>query len=103
MIRILILALFLSAPLVHAADAALLIDILECESAGRYNVVGDDGVSVGIAQFQRVTFDTLKRKAHHREWQWKNPVHQMRLLNWAIDHGYGRLWTCYRKIKKEKK
>lgn len=83
----------------HAADAKQVIDIIECESAGRYNVVGDDGVSVGIAQFQKATFEELKRKAKMPWLQWKNPIHQMRLLNWAIDHGYGHLWTCYRKLQ----
>lgn len=87
----------------QAADATLLIDILECESAGRYNVVGDDGVSVGIAQFQKVTFDTLKRKARMPGLKWKNPIDQMRLLNWALDHGYGRHWTCYGKVMKRRR
>ncbi len=102
--RILLLSLTLFLPAAaHAADSKLLIDIMECESGGRYNVVGDDGVSVGIAQFQKATFETLKHKAKMPWLQWKNPIHQMRLLNWAIDHGYGRLWTCYRKLKGVKK
>ena len=105
MIRYLLLLVVLFTPLAQAADVNLLIDIMECESGGYHYTkkgrinAGDDGVSVGIAQFQRVTFEELKRKAHHPEWKWRNPIHQMRLLNWAVDHGYGHLWTCYRKLR----
>jgi hypothetical protein len=31
----------------------------------------------------------------------KNPQQQMFLLDWGLNHGYGRRWTCYRKIKGE--
>lgn len=84
----------------HAADVNLVINIIECESSGRHDAVGDDGVSVGIAQFQKPTFEMFKRKAGHPEWHWKNPIHQLRLMSWMLDHGHGRHWTCYRKLTK---
>ena len=83
---------------VYAADASLIVDIIECESSGRHNVYGDKGKSYGLVQFQEATFNEFKRKAHMRKLQWRNPVHQLRLMIWMIDHGYGGRWTCYRKL-----
>jgi hypothetical protein len=96
---ILMLALVLFRPFsAHAMDAELMVDLIECESSGRYNVIGDDGSSVGIAQFQKATFNEMKAKAGMPNLRWKNPVHQMRLMIWMVDNGYGKRWTCYRKL-----
>ena len=94
-----ILSVLFFAPMAQAADVSLVIDILECESGGRYNAVGDDGVSVGIAQFQEVTFNEMKRAAKMPKLRWKNPIDQLRLMVWMLDHGYGKRWTCYRKLR----
>jgi hypothetical protein len=83
----------------HAMNVHTAISMIDCESSGRYNAVGDDGKSFGIAQFQKATFNMLKAKAHMPELRWKNPIHQMRLMVWAVDHGYGHHWTCYSKIQ----
>lgn len=85
-----------------ALDATLMVDIIACESSGRHDAIGDDGTSVGIAQFQKETFNEMKAKAGMPKLRWKNPVHQMRLMIWMIDHGYGKRWTCFRKLKGEK-
>lgn len=84
----------------RAADINQVINIIECESSGRYNVYGreDEGQSYGIAQFKRETFDHFKRRAGHLEWRYRNPIHQLRLMNWMLDHGYGSHWTCYRRL-----
>lgn len=84
----------------HAADANLMISIIECESSGRFNAVGDGGLSHGIAQFRRDTFYEFASLAKMKGMRWKNPIHQMRVMNWALDNGYGRRWTCYRKLTK---
>jgi len=86
----------------RAADANLVIDIIECESSGKYNAIGDDGISVGIAQFQETTFNEMKKLAQMPRLRWKNPIHQLRLMVWMLDHGYGPRWTCYRKLRDEK-
>lgn len=79
-----------------AVDINLVINIIECESSGRYNAVGDGGLSVGIAQFREETFNRFKLKARMPRLRWKNPIDQLRLMVWMIDHGYGNHWTCYR-------
>jgi len=88
---------------VSAADVGLVIDILQCESGGRYNAVGDDGISVGIAQFQETTFNEMKALAKMPRLRWKNPIDQMRLMVWMLDHGFGYRWTCYRMIMADRK
>lgn len=90
----------------RADDLDLFIKIIECESGGRYNAIKRDekigGASFGIAQFQKDTFFEFKHEAGHPEYQWKNPVHQMKLLAWVIKHRPDLLkrWTCWRKIKR---
>lgn len=95
----------------HASDKALLDAVVQCESSGRHTVhgkvmCGDDGISCGIAQFQRETFYEFARDAK-KEWpfgkpRWLDKEQQLWLMNWAIDHGHGRRWTCYRKLKGER-
>jgi hypothetical protein len=90
----------------RAADPTLMMKIMECESSLRYKVWGDDGKSFGIAQFRKETFyefavmAKVEMKAA-KLWpaRWHYPQHQVFLMNWGIDHGYGNRWTCYRKIK----
>lgn len=91
----------------HAADAQLTLDILMCESSLRANVCGDDGISCGIAQFRRETFNEFAHQARKqmmaaKMWppKYMSPTHQIFLLDWALDKGKGRRWTCYRKIKR---
>lgn len=87
----------LSTP-VHAASADLLIAILDCESSGKHDARGDSGRSYGIAQFQKPTFDRFTKLAGVKGYQYRNPIHQLKLMNWAIDHGHGEHWTCYSKL-----
>jgi hypothetical protein len=90
----------------RTADLTLMMKIMECESSLRNNVWGDDGKSFGIAQFRKETFYEFAVKARKemkaaKLWpaRWHYPQHQVFLMNWGIDHGYGNRWTCYRKIK----
>jgi hypothetical protein len=100
---IIVLFILMASQSAHAMDANLMVDIIECESSGRHNAIGDDGTSVGIAQFQKQTFNEMKVKAGMPKLRWKNPIHQMRLMIWMIDNGYGYRWTCYRELKRGSK
>ncbi len=102
-----VLIFLILAPLyARAADPTLMMKIMECESSLRSNVWGDDGKSFGIAQFRKETFYEFSVMAREemkaaKLWPaiWSHPQHQVFLMNWGIDHGYGNRWTCYRKIK----
>ena len=96
----------------EAADARMILNIMACESGFRSDAVGDDGISRGIAQFRKETFYEFAALAIVRkEWdykklgkpKWMNPRQQVFLLEWGLDHGYGRRWTCYRTLTEGKK
>lgn len=102
---LLILFLFTSFP-AQAANAAMMLKIMMCESGMRHDICGDDGVSCGIAQFRKETFfEFVEMSKKDGSWNhklgkpaWMNPVQQVFLLEWGLDHGYGKRWTCWRKI-----
>lgn len=86
----------------YAVDASLMVDIIECESSGRHWVHGDKGQSYGIVQFKKATFYEMRKKSKIKHLVYGNPVHQLRLMIWMLDNGYGNRWTCYRKLMKGK-
>lgn len=72
--------------------------IILCESNVRHTGVwGDGGKSYGICQFQYATFKDLREEAGRPELRWKNRDDQLWLLDWALRHGYGGRWACYKK------
>ena len=98
----LLFLVFLFMPqIAQAADPLLLARIVVCESGSKPSICGDDGVSCGIAQFRKETFYEFAAAAGLKKAHWMNMYDQIYLLNWGLDHGYGRRWTCYRKIKGE--
>lgn len=83
-------------------DILTALAVIQCESAFKPNVWGDldkPFPSFGIAQFQRRTFLWLSAKAGRTDLKWKDPKDQMWLLIWAIKHGYGHYWTCWRHLR----
>lgn len=100
-----LLGVLLFSPRAHSADQGLVLKIMVCESGLRHNVWGDGGKSYGIAQFRKETFyefaamaRTQMRKAKFYKPDWFNPQHQVFLLNWGLDNGYGKRWTCFRTL-----
>ena len=104
-----LLAFLLCVNVAHAADFKLMLAIMKCESSYRFEVWGDDRKSYGIAQFRQSTFyEFAGMSIKEKSWpfgqpNWKNMQHQVFLLEWGLNHGYGRRWTCYRKIKGEQR
>ena len=75
-------------------------DIIQCESQGKM-VWGDldkPHKAYGVAQFQERTFDWMC-KLSGKNLDYANADHQRELLRWALENNYGRMWTCYYKIK----
>jgi hypothetical protein len=100
--------LIVASSIVSAADAVLVLRIMQCESGLRHDAIGDGGRSRGIAQFRKETFYEFAKLAKLRdkglgEPDWMNPQQQAYLLNWGLDNGYGRRWACYRKLKGARK
>jgi hypothetical protein len=79
--------------------------LIECESGGRnISELDSDGViSDGVLQFHRGPKDTLSNgtwedfsRASGLTGSPKNPVEAIRMTDWAISHGLGPRWTCWR-------
>jgi hypothetical protein len=95
----------------YSKDELFKIKILLCESYGYnddlwgdYNKKTGKYEAYGIAQWHEKTFNDLKVQAGWSWMKWKNREHQIKLFNWAIDHGYGKsLWTCYTTVKERDK
>ena len=79
--------------------------LIQCESAG-LNVSGPDSdgiTSDGILQFHRGPSDGLDKstwedfsKASGIAGSPENPADAIRMADWAISHGLGPRWTCWR-------
>lgn len=82
------------------ADFKLISQILMCESSGRMDILGDDGVSYGVAQFRKETFFEFAEMSGLKGPRYEDPIHQIKLLDWGLKNGYGNRWSCYTKIKK---
>ncbi len=76
----------------------LVSKIIYCESRGKINAIGDNGLSYGVAQFQKPTFNWMKKKLGKRL-DYKSESDQIELLSYALSKGWGRNWTSYRAIK----
>ena len=100
-IIILLVGLFVLPYQARAADINLIIAVLECESSGKHDALGDGGASYGIAQFKEETFYRFVKQAGFKKFYYRNPIHQLRVMNWAIDNGYGNHWTCYQKLHQD--
>ena len=74
--------------------------VIECESSGNHEGIWGDCAlpypAYGIAQFQKRTFDFLKRLAERKDLSYWDKNDQVWLLNWAMDNGFGHYWTCYK-------
>lgn len=82
--------------------------VVKCESGYKHQGLWGDidyhYPAYGIAQFQERTFKELAQKASLEGASIYNKADQTWLLNWAIENGYGKYWTCYNiKIGKKEK
>lgn len=78
--------------------------VMKCESPeGKHNIWGDLNYphkAYGILQFQKRTFIWLSKISGKKGLHWKNEKDQKELFFWAVQNGYGKLWTCYRILNK---
>lgn len=81
--------------------------IIECESNWRHLdkngnlLVGDKHLTyqaLGIAQFQRRTFDFLSKLAGRTDLRIESEQDQIWLLDWAIKNGYEHYWSCFEQV-----
>jgi len=88
-------------------NKATIEKLIQCESGGM-NVSRPDSdgiISDGILQFHRGPTDTMAggtwedfSQASGIRGSPKNPADAIRMTDWAISHGLGPHWTCWRKL-----
>jgi hypothetical protein len=81
----------------YGVDSGIINKVIQCESNGNINAVGDSGRSYGIAQFQKPTFSALSIKLGEKL-DYYSTHDQIKLLAWSIANGYGNRWTAYKAI-----
>mgnify|MGYP001609611840 FL=1 len=90
-------------PVIDKLSSARLVEaVVRRESEFRTDVYGDHGLAYGPAQFHEETFYRIKQRAINKGepfyfLDYRNPVDQLTLLNWALENGYGPEWSTYRK------
>jgi hypothetical protein len=106
MSRVLLCALLCMS--VPSIGATLADRIIQCESSGIHEQNGrmrcnshepTGHQSCGIAQFREDTFYEFAKMAYVPRPNWASRRQQLYLLNWGLAHGYGRRWSCYRKLR----
>lgn len=82
-------------------------EVARCESRFVHNKWGDTNTAYpayGIYQFQKRTFNYLKKIANRPELQWKSEKDQVWLFNWVCNYENGKYlkyWSCYQKLQKK--
>jgi hypothetical protein len=85
----------------YGVDSTVVNKVIQCESNGNHKAVGDGGLSRGIAQFQKPTFNNLAKlysKEYNESLNYDSEFDQVKLLTWSIANGHGRNWTAYRAL-----
>mgnify|MGYP001607984416 CR=1 FL=1 len=76
------------------------LKVAQCESEFKTTAVGDSGKAYGVFQFHKPTFTEFSQKFGDESLEYKNVEHSIELAMWAISHGMGHHWTCYRNLPK---
>lgn len=82
-------------------DPKIMSDVVECESGYKvtaFNGKDPNGGSYGVSQFQKGTFDWFTREMGIRDYDYRNPLHQLEVMAWAFDQGYASHWSCFKKL-----
>lgn len=83
----------------NGVDHELLLKVMECESHGNPNTVGDGGRSRGIFQIQKPTWDRFT-KGMGETLDYTSSFDQAKVAAWAFANGHGNEWTTAVAIKK---
>lgn len=90
-------------PAVAPSVEALADKIIKCESSSNPNAIGDKDYpyqAYGLIQVQKRTWEWLGEKMGF-EGDINDAEDQRRFLIMALEQGYGRYWTCFKKLSIE--
>jgi len=81
----------------YAVSAEEMTRVMMCESSGKADAIGDNGLAFGLFQFHENTFNLFSKELGEKL-DWKNPEHQIKLASWSFANGKQRHWTCWKII-----
>lgn len=76
-----------------SVDRRVVARVIECESGGNPNAVGDNGTSFGIVQIHAPSHPQISRA------QALDPAWAINFLAHQISLGNGSMWTCFKIIR----
>lgn len=83
----------------YGGDSEVALKVMDCESGGDHNNVGDGGLSKGIFQFQKSTFERMERGLGENL-NYTSQFDQIKLASYALSHDeLAREWSTYVAIK----
>lgn len=82
----------------YGVDSSLMKKIVQCESHGNVEALGDGKRAYGILQYHLASFQRHEELLGE-DLDYYSSLDQLKLGTWAISQGYGREWTSYRAIK----
>lgn len=83
----------------YGGDSEVALKVMDCESGGDHNNVGDGGLSKGIFQFQKSTFERMERGLGENL-NYTSQFDQIKLASFALSKPeLAREWSTFRSIK----
>lgn len=74
----------------YGVSEAVMRNVIQCESSGNPNAVGDGGQSFGLVQIYLPAHPEVTRA------EALDPEFAVEFLAQNLSEGRGRMWTCYR-------
>lgn len=78
---------------------SLALRVMDCESGGIQDTTSDRGLSHGIFQIQKATWERFTREMGERL-DYDSPMDQAKVATWAMAHGHANEWTTFVAISK---
>ena len=77
----------------------LALKVMECESGGIQDTTSDMGLSHGIFQIQKSTWDRFTGEMGEKL-DYDSPMDQAKVATWAMAHGHATEWSTFIAIMK---
>jgi len=84
--------------ILYGVDGSLVKKIIDCESQGNIEALGDGSRAYGLLQYHKSSFER-HAKLFGEKLDYYSSYDQIKLGTWAISKGFGNEWTAYRAIK----
>lgn len=82
----------------YGTDASLMKKVMQCESQGDPDMVGDHNLSHGLFQIQKSTWNRFTKQMGETL-DYTRSFDQIKVTAWAFAHGDGPEWSTFRAIE----